>query len=987
MDTRENIDQMEALQQQKVLLERQLQAYAEELRSVQLENARLFQTEQQRAHELAIINSIQLGLATQLEIQAVYDLVGNEIVKIFNAQVVMISTYNPETESIEHRYAIERGERIYAPGPHPLRGFRKQIIETRQPVLINTHVAEQAARLGQFTLPGTITPKSWLGVPMLVGDRVTGVLSLQNVDEENAFSSADVSLLETLANSLSVALENARLFAETQRLLKETEQRNTELAIINRVQAGLASKLDLQAIYDLIGEKVREVFSVQVVDIVTYDPATKQIAMPYSYEKGDRSVIAPREPYGFRQHVIDTGEPFLINQDFVELAAQHNNPLLTGAWPKSALFVPLLVDGKVKGIISIQDLDRQNAFSVSDVRLLQTLANAMSVALENARLFAETQRLFQAEQQAHAQAEILRSVAQGLNRSLSLTEVFDLVLTDLQKVIPYDSAGIYQVRGNRREFITGHGFANLDELIGVSFEFNPQDDEIGYLISQSLQPLILEDASVAYPQYFNTGPHAAARIRSFMAVPIVLNQEMIGLITLDKEEPGFYQSQHAQLSMAFAAQAATAINNARLFDETQRLLKETEQRAAELAAVNTVSAALVGELDLNALIHLVGEQTRSLFKADIAYVALLDESSAAINFVYTYGEELTSIKYGEGLTSRIIQTNGPLLINQEMDRQVLEIGAAVVGRKSQSYLGVPISVGGKAVGVLSVQSTSQEGMFHEADARLLSTIASNVGIALHNAQLYTEARQARADAEQANAAKSAFLANMSHELRTPLNAIIGFTRIVRRKGDGMLPAKQLDNLDKVLLSAEHLLSLINTVLDIAKIEAGRMDVLAANFRIGALIDLCANTSQPLLRPGVMLEKQVDESLNLVYSDQDKIRQIVLNLLSNAAKFTHEGRIRLMADRVGENLRIAVIDTGIGINREALPRIFNEFQQADTSTTRRYGGTGLGLSISRNLARLLGGDLTAQSELGQGSTFTLSVPLHYVRAEQPAGRPA
>ena len=217
---------------------------------------------------------------------------------------------------------------------------------------------------------------------------------------------------------------------------------------------------------------------------------------------------------------------------------------------------------------------------------------------------------------------------------------------------------------------------------------------------------------------------------------------------------------------------------------------------------------------------------------------------------------------------------------------------------------------------------------------------------------------------------------MSHELRTPLNAIIGFTRIVRRKAEGVLPEKQTENLDKVLTSADHLLNLINTVLDIAKIEAGRMDVLAANFRIAALVDLCANTAQPLLKPTVVLEKEVDEDLIYVYSDQDKIRQIVLNLLSNAAKFTHEGRIVLAARQEGENLRISVSDTGIGISAEALPRVFKEFQQADNTTTRQYGGTGLGLSISRNLAHLLGGDLTVESEPGKGSTFTLVIPIRY-----------
>jgi PAS domain S-box-containing protein len=572
-----------------------------------------------------------------------------------------------------------------------------------------------------------------------------------------------------------------------------------------------------------------------------------------------------------------------------------------------------------------------------------------------------------------------------------------------------------------------------------------------------------------------------------------------------------------------------AIENARLFNETQRLLKETEQRSTELATVNTVSSALVGELDLGALIELVGEQIRSVFQTDIAYVALLDKENGIINFPYQYGQQLDPIQLGQGLTSRIIQSGSPLLINREMEQHRQKLGTALVGKRSRAYLGVPIFVSGEAIGVISVQSTTQEGLFTENDQHLLSTIAANVGIALQNARLFDEIRhqkryaqesqrrladiinflpdatfvidhegkviawnhaiekmtgvaasemlgkgsyeyaipfyaerrpilidlvhlpheemknkyshihrtgetltgeaytpalkdgarylyatasalhdaqgnvvgaietirditdrkhteeelkKARASAEQANQAKSAFLANMSHELRTPLNAIIGFTRIVRRKAEGVLPEKQTENLDKVLTSADHLLNLINTVLDIAKIEAGRMDVLAANFRIGALIDLCFNTAQPLLKPTVVFEKRVDENLNTIYSDQDKIRQIVLNLLSNAAKFTHAGKILLEANQDGENLRISVRDTGIGISAEALPRIFKEFQQADNTTTRQYGGTGLGLSISRNLAHLLGGDLTVESEQGKGSTFTLVIPIQYKGKSSP-----
>jgi sigma-B regulation protein RsbU (phosphoserine phosphatase) len=195
----------------------------------------IYQELAEREAELAIINSVQQALASHLDVQAIYTLVGDKIRDIFDSQVVMISTYDQETDTMEHRYAIERGEHIYAPGRYPIRGFRIQIVQTRQPVLVNTNVAEQAERIGQPTIPGTITPKSWLGVPMIVGDQVTGILSLQNVDRENAFDESDVRLLQTLAASMSVALENARLWEQEELYRKALER---EFEIGREIQAG-----------------------------------------------------------------------------------------------------------------------------------------------------------------------------------------------------------------------------------------------------------------------------------------------------------------------------------------------------------------------------------------------------------------------------------------------------------------------------------------------------------------------------------------------------------------------------------------------------------------------------------------------------------------------------------------------------------------------------------------------------------------------------
>lgn len=235
----------------------------------------------------------------------------------------------------------------------------------------------------------------------------------------------------------------------------------------------------------------------------------------------------------------------------------------------------------------------------------------------------------------------------------------------------------------------------------------------------------------------------------------------------------------------------------------------------------------------------------------------------------------------------------------------------------------------------------------------------------------------------ANEHKSKFLAGMSHELRTPLNAIIGFTRIVKRRGKKTLPEKQVGNLDKVLVSAEHLLSLINDILDLAKIEAGHIEVENAAFSLPTLVKACVNTSETLVKEGVVLSADVPSDLPPVYADEGKVKQIVLNLISNAAKFTHEGEIKVQVQIHGDEMSVAVKDTGIGISEEAKERIFKEFQQADSSTTREYGGTGLGLSISSRLAQLMGGSLTVDSVEGEGSVFTLNLPL--VKAEGAISR--
>ena len=428
--------------------------------AVALTRARAIDETRHRNAELQIINSVQEGLASKLDMQSIYDLVGDRIRDIFDAQGVTIATYDPATNLLHYRYSIQEGERIdYEPAPLSDKGFRAHIIRTSQPLRLDNVEVEGAlyglVKLQPASVPVTSkpdAPRSWLGVPLLVGAEARGVVNLYNVDHTNAYNDLDVRLLQTLANSMSVALENARLFDETQRLLKETEQRNAELAIINSVQQALASKLDMQAIYELVGDKIRGIFDADVVGIGFYDRELGMMNYPYLFDHGKRYFPEPAPISDKHMDYIKATGAVLIHtyEQASQLMSKWGIKNVGGPMPdNSYIAVPLFISNQFMGRITVARLP-SHAFDESDLRLLQTLANSMSVALENARLFDETQRLFKAEQRAHEQAETLRSVAQALNRSLSLTEVFNLVLAEIQKVIPYDSAGIYQVHENRR---------------------------------------------------------------------------------------------------------------------------------------------------------------------------------------------------------------------------------------------------------------------------------------------------------------------------------------------------------------------------------------------------------------------------------------------------------------------------------------------------------------------------------------------------------
>jgi PAS domain S-box-containing protein len=732
-----NIDHENAFSEGDVRL---LQTLANAM-SVALQNAQSFQAEQERAAELAVINSVQAGLASKLDFQAITDLVGDKIREIFDAQSVAIGRYDHQHELVDYNYVIQKGQRV-SWEPLPFAGMSRHLISTRQTLVINENVAERAAALGTIFPADFEVPKSTVYVPLLVGEKVTGVINVANLDRESAFTDSDVRLLQTLANSLSVALENARLFDETQRLLKETEQRAAELGIINSVQEGLASKLDMQAIYDLVGDRIRDIFDAETIYIAMIEASTGLTHFPYFVSLGTRIYDEPATiPVGFGGRVLETRKPLLLTHVNLDVMHEYGSYLqgledeqtLSRSW----MGAPIVAADRVLGVISIQNR-REDAFTDSDLRLLTTLTNSMSVALENARLFDETQRLFQAEQQRAAELAIINSVQAALAAELNIQGIYDAVGDKIREL--FNKADMTIRIYDRKASLLHFPYAYENgRRIAIEAIPLPEKGFSAHVIN-TRETLVINESFAREAEMYGSEPLPGTQFeKSGVFVPLVVGEQGRGLIQLkDNQHEHAFSDSDVRLLQTLANSMSVALENARLFDETQRLLKETERRAAELATVNTVSSALAGELDLDALIELVGEQIRSVFLADIAYVALLDDETGIINFPYEYGQHLEPMPRGRGLTGRIIETGQPLMINQDIDKRSEEMGAGRVGREARSYLGVPIFVSGRAVGVVSVQNTDLENVFDEDDQRLLSTIAANVGVALQNAQLFDE---------------------------------------------------------------------------------------------------------------------------------------------------------------------------------------------------------------------------------------------------------
>ena len=612
-------------------------------------------------------------------------------------------------------------------------------------------------------------------------------------------------------------------------------------------------------------------------------------------------------------------------------------------------------------------------------------ANLNRMSDELGRLYqqieARNRELTESLEQQTATSEILRVIASS---PTEIQPVLDVVAENAARVCAATEAAIFRIDGENLRPAAWHGplaKMKIDERLSLS-----RGLPVGRAIIDR-QTIHIHDLAAEVETEFPASKIYQDRFgtRTILATPLLREGIPLGVIQIRRMEVRPFSDKQIALLKTFADQAVIAIENVRLFQELQDRTRELARSVGELKALGDVGQAVSSTLNLQTVLTTVVTRAVELSATEGGVIYEYDEQAREFHLTASHNmhQELTEalqaapMHLGEGAVGQAAVMRAPIQVPDTFDEKgyaVTRIRPILAHLGYRSLLAVPLLREERIIGGLVVWRR-ESGAFSDSVINLLQTFAAQSVLAIQNARLFREIEEKGLQLEAANRHKSEFLSRVSHDLRTPLNAIIGFTRIVLRRTEGQIPDLQKENLQKVVISSEHLLNLINGLLDLAKIEAGRMEVFAQPFKIDEVINVATTTVEPMLKDGrVRIVTEVAPSISIVRNDRDKLKQILLNLLSNAAKFTEQGEIRVSARQENGTLKLAVSDTGIGMKREALDQIFEEFRQAESATASKYGGTGLGLAIVKKFITLMGGEISVESELGKGSTFTIRIPM-------------
>jgi len=739
----------------------------------------------------------------------------------------------------------------------------------------------------------------------------------------------------------------ARVEERTHELAEATrrmERRTVQLQTSAEVARAIASVRDLEQLLPQIVHLVSDRFGWYHTGIFLVDEMGEYAVLHAASSEGGQRMLAHGHrlkvgEMGIVGYVAATGRP-RIALDVGADAVYFDNPDLPHT--RSEMALPLKVGGQVIGVLDVQSSEPA-AYDDEDVALLSILADQVAIAIQNARLFEQSQKAL-----AEIQAVQRRYVRQEWSR----------------------------VVRERRELAYEYRRSGVPPLA------EPWPPEALRALAED-KPVVFPEPTPSLGSGRGGNGRGSPTVQAALAAPIKLRDQTIGVLDLQEtDKRRLWTDEEIALVQTISDQVALALENARLFEETSR-------RAEQLATLNRIGLSLASGLELEQVLQTLYEQCRQILTADTFYVALYDENTGLIEFPLLTGVdgprqiEPLDIYHNPGITGYIIQTGQPLHVPDlhHLPADAPFRAIPISEHPSRSFLGVPLTVRGQVIGVLSVQGR-EPNLYTDQDVELLATIAAQASIAIENARAFERLVQTAEQLREVDRLKTQFLANMSHELRTPLNSIIGFSRVMLKGIDGPLTELQEADLNSIYNSGQHLLGLINSILDMSKIEAGKMDLTFEEVALQPMIDGALSVARALIkdRP-IELRVEVPEELPTVWADAQRVRQVLLNLLSNAEKFTERGYIELRVEAGPEFVTIHVADTGIGIDPEAQKRLFIPFQQVDASTTRRAGGTGLGLAISRSFVEMHGGKIWLQSEPGKGSTFSFTLPVYRSQLRQ------
>jgi GAF domain-containing protein/CheY-like chemotaxis protein/anti-sigma regulatory factor (Ser/Thr protein kinase) len=1000
-----------------------LQTFADQA-AIAIENVRLFTELQQKNHALTqahdqVTQSLAQQTATAeilrvissspMDVQPVFRAIADSAVRLTGG--VLASVYEFDG-SLIHVRALE-------PSDYPHRdSFRRNFPRSPAPDFAAGRVILDRAELHRADLqndPDTpeltrewarrMDLRSVLWVPMLREGEPIGVIGAVR-REAGLFANDVVRLLQTFADQAVIAIENVRLFKELEARngeLTESLDRQTATSEILRVVA--AAQTDIQPVFQAIVDSAVRLCDGSMGASFRFDAGRVHIVAHAGFHPGAVAAysstfpLAPTRDNITARAVLDrtvVHVPDIEADGSLPISRQLHETLNF----RAVLSVPMLRDGQPIGALTVAR-QAPGPFSHMQVALLQTFADQAVIAVENARLLSELQEKNDALTRAYAQvtealerqtatAEILRVIS----RSQSDTQaVFDTIARRAGQLCGAEIGMVARVDGDLIQLVALDGVAD-DAVVAArnGFPMHREDETVTARTVGRGAPVHVPDV-FADPVYKNKDIARAMRYRASLGVPMIRDDQVIGAIFVARSTPGPFADSQIELLTTFAEQAVIAVENARLFRTLEARTAELQRSVGQLTALGEVGQAVSSSLDLETVLTTIVSRAVELSGLDGGVVFEYDETAEEFEQRASTGQEALDvarrrarIRKGEGVVGRTAITHEPVQVPDITVQGVYEsrLRDGLVASGVRALLAVPMLREGHLMGGLVVVRNSP-GDFPADTVALLRTFATQSALAIQNARLFRQL-------EAANRHKSEFLANMSHELRTPLNAIIGYSEMLEEDAADLDGGRLVPDLQKINAAGKHLLELINAVLDLSKIEAGKMDLYVEEFDVARLIHDVAAVIRPLAeKNGNRLEVAGDTAVGTMRTDMTKVRQALFNLLSNACKFTERGTVSLAVgrERAGTEdwLSFRVSDTGIGMTPEQMTRLFQEFSQAEAATSRRFGGTGLGLALSRRLCRMMGGDVTVESEPGRGSTFTIRLPGSVPEARREPAPPA